>query len=448
MKIFISSNESKHAEGLTKSLGSLWHEVQTSELPSWEEVFQAINQCDVVIFVVTPESLDSNCCQLELDYAQMLHRRILPVLVNDVDAAQLPADLSTIPAVDYRGDITPVRDALNNLPMPLPRLRTMPLYPNVFQPLALLRQQAANPPRDLNIQVQLMQNLQGFMRRRETSTIAQGILQSLRKHENAAVRVKQAIKVAAEPLLALRLAALKRQAVMAGSGLGAMILAVFLLGNAFIMPDQLSSFNAVNARPTFVDSGSSAQQYFVASTHLPTQTFSPPTNTASPTFTLTPTNTPSPTATLTPSSTPTITPTLTSTVTPTFTPTFTITPSFTPTNTASPQPTMTATLIPTFTPTLRPTLESPIYMGIQTEQTDDGIVVTGISRNAAANGVQVGDQVLGVDMQLVSSSADFYAALSAYQPFSNIMLRLRRGEADVYIQVSLAVVDFAVPSDS
>ncbi len=450
MKIFISSSESKIAGGLAESLRMLWHDVQTSEQATWEETFQAILSCDVLLFVATPESLDSFCCQLELDYAAALNTRILPVWAAAIDPTDLRPELKVIPGVFYCQpvDIEQVRDALSHLPMPLPRLRATPLYPNVFQPLADLRAQAANPPRDLNSQIRLMHNLQAFMNRQETFATARNILQSLRKHKDAALRVKQEIKVVAEPLLALHLSALKRQMVMAGSGLCATVAAVFLLGNALVIPNEaLDTYVPLNTVSTIeVVGASTSQNYFVVSPHLPTQTSIPPTITPSPTFTLTATYTPSPTATGTPSSTPTITPTLTSTVTPTFTPTFTITPSSTSTVTPSPQPSATATLNPTSTPTLRPTLESPVYTGIRAEDREDGVIVTGISQQVA--GVQVGDQVLGVDMQLVSSSADFYAVLSAYQPFSNVMLRLRRGEADVYIQVSLAVVDFAVPSGS
>jgi len=80
----------------------------------------------------------------------------------------------------------------------------------------------------------------------------------------------------------------------------------------------------------------------VTPTVTPSNTPPPPSQTVTPTHTVTPTVTPS------------ITPT--QTITPTITPTHTITPSVTPTHTVTPSVTPTLTITPTLTPTLTPTI--------------------------------------------------------------------------------------------
>ncbi|NWF71131.1 MAG: hypothetical protein HXY40_18770 [Chloroflexi bacterium] len=84
---------------------------------------------------------------------------------------------------------------------------------------------------------------------------------------------------------------------------------------------------------------------------LPTLTPTSVVPTLPPTFTLTPTNTETPTSTLTPTLAPSASPTITNTPAPTLTPSITPTPSASPTFTTEPSPTgPTATLPPTESP--------------------------------------------------------------------------------------------------
>lgn len=450
MKIFVSASntDSRLITELTESLRALWHDVQTSDAPTWEQAFQSIRDCDVLILAVSPESLESVRCNLECEYACALNKRILPLLLCDID---LPADLTFIAPVRYQQaeDIEQVREALWNLPKPLPRLIKTPLYPNVFLALNALREEAVHPMPDALTQIRLMHNLQAFMHRRETFAPAQAILQLLRKDTDAAEPVKREIKAGVESMMTLRLAALKRQLVMTGSGVCAAVVAVFLLGNALVMPTEaVETFMPVDVTVTVETVGViTGQTYFIAPTQLVTEESEAATAIPSPTYTLTATFTSSPTFTITPSATSTLTPTLPPTATSTFTATFTITPSPTLTITPSPQPSATQTPLPTLTFTPHATLLPLVYNGIATQDSDQGVLVVGISEEVAAAGVQIGDEIIGVDMQLVSSAGDFYAALSAYQPFSNVMLRLRRGTEELYLQVSLAAADFEAQSD-
>lgn len=75
----------------------------------WDQILEKIRECDVFIFVLDPQALDSPACKSEWNYAADLGKSILPVLVSDqVDTEHLPARLGEIQFIDYRA---PDRDA-------------------------------------------------------------------------------------------------------------------------------------------------------------------------------------------------------------------------------------------------------------------------------------------------------------------------------------------------
>jgi S1-C subfamily serine protease len=83
-----------------------------------------------------------------------------------------------------------------------------------------------------------------------------------------------------------------------------------------------------------------------------------------------------------------------------------------------------------------------IYQGVQVEQTNLGVRVTEVSASAESAGVRVGDYVLSLDVQLITSEEDFIAARAAWQPFTRVLFRLRRDGGDVSIRVTLDAMDF------
>ena len=50
----------------------------------WERVEQLITEADTVIFVMTPGSARSEICQREVDFAERLKKRFLPVIAADI----------------------------------------------------------------------------------------------------------------------------------------------------------------------------------------------------------------------------------------------------------------------------------------------------------------------------------------------------------------------------
>lgn len=51
-----------------------------------EQVLQGIEQADAFIFLVSPDSTASEVCKVEVEHARKNHKRIIPILVRDVDA--------------------------------------------------------------------------------------------------------------------------------------------------------------------------------------------------------------------------------------------------------------------------------------------------------------------------------------------------------------------------
>jgi hypothetical protein len=67
----------------------------------WRAILEQIRGCDVFVFALSQNSIDSKPCQAELQYARALGLPILPVQVGPVDSMQLNP-LATVQAIDYR----------------------------------------------------------------------------------------------------------------------------------------------------------------------------------------------------------------------------------------------------------------------------------------------------------------------------------------------------------
>ena len=69
----------------------------------WKEILHHITACDIFIYLLSNESLASRYCRAELEEAQRLHKKILPVLVRA--QTRIPEDLSEIQYVDMSAGI-------------------------------------------------------------------------------------------------------------------------------------------------------------------------------------------------------------------------------------------------------------------------------------------------------------------------------------------------------
>ena len=63
----------------------------------WYEIEQQIAACHCVMFMISPQSLDSEYCQRELDFAFKLEKAIAPILIEPAD---IPESLSRLQIID------------------------------------------------------------------------------------------------------------------------------------------------------------------------------------------------------------------------------------------------------------------------------------------------------------------------------------------------------------
>src|SRR5947208_1175673 len=137
MKIFLSYSSKNRSlvETLANDLDRLGHDVWFDKKLSggqvwWYEILHEIRDCDLFIFALTRQSIDSVPCKLEAQYAASLGKGILPILVADMDIKLLPTSLATLQFVDYRqpdrAAALNLGRALANVPGPKPPLAVQP----------------------------------------------------------------------------------------------------------------------------------------------------------------------------------------------------------------------------------------------------------------------------------------------------------------------------------
>jgi hypothetical protein len=144
-RIFISySSKSKESvRTLAQDLGEIGHQIWfdhklTGGKEWWDQILEQIRQCDLFVFALTPDALDSIPCQREYRYADALDKNILPVMLADgVSINLLPPELTVIQFVDYREQSKEAAfrlmtalsglPAARPLPMPLPEAPAVPI---------------------------------------------------------------------------------------------------------------------------------------------------------------------------------------------------------------------------------------------------------------------------------------------------------------------------------
>jgi TIR domain/SIR2-like domain len=68
----------------------------------WDEILKQILACELFVFVLSPEALQSKACDAELKYATALERPILPVLVGSVNMDLVPEPIGQLNVLNYR----------------------------------------------------------------------------------------------------------------------------------------------------------------------------------------------------------------------------------------------------------------------------------------------------------------------------------------------------------
>ncbi len=151
---------------LAKDIEELGHNVWfdqelTGGQAWWNQILESIRKCDIFVFALAPEALDSKACKLELDYAFDLckTKTIIPIVVSEgVSINLLPSNLSAIQQVDYRQQdkqaYISLNKAINNLPTPQPLPNPLPKPPEVPIPYLGDLKKKINTEASLNYEVQ------------------------------------------------------------------------------------------------------------------------------------------------------------------------------------------------------------------------------------------------------------------------------------------------------
>jgi len=83
--------------GLT--VWSNWHDIQTG-VDFQAAINRGIETTDNIVYLLSPESTDSPWCQLEIEYAVTLNKRIIPVLTKPINPQAVPPEIISLQFID------------------------------------------------------------------------------------------------------------------------------------------------------------------------------------------------------------------------------------------------------------------------------------------------------------------------------------------------------------
>lgn len=204
--VFISySRESEPvARSLAGDIEALGHTVwMDNELGGgqswWDKILATIRDCDVVVVVISPDTLKSTACKREFGYATQLGKLILPVLVSkEVRTNLLPPALSQIQIVDYseqdKNSALSLGRAFTRLPPSPPLPDQLPDAPDVpMSYLGDLSEQVDAPSLTVDEQTLLVAKLKNALRDPEAVNDARTLLITLRKRRDLLVTTAEDI---------------------------------------------------------------------------------------------------------------------------------------------------------------------------------------------------------------------------------------------------------------
>ncbi len=205
MNIFISYSSKSRSivEALAVDLEAMGYAIWfdrhlTGGLDWWSEILESIRRCHLFLFALTPEAQSSHACQLEYDYASALNKRILPVMLADVDVAKLPTSLQRVQFVDYRiqnkQQALALSKSLTFLPAAKPLPKPLPPPPEVpLSPFAKMREQIEGATLAVDDQRSILARLKEYLQKPEAATDARILLASLHKRDDLLDSVEKEI---------------------------------------------------------------------------------------------------------------------------------------------------------------------------------------------------------------------------------------------------------------
>lgn len=154
-----------------RSLGhNVWYDKELSGGQSWwNQILKNIRECDLVLFMVSEKSNNSTACKREYTYASQLHKRILPVIVDEVSTNLLPPELTAMQFVDFtkrdKLALLQLVKAFEALPENKPLPSVMPEPPELpISYLGSLKEQVdTSQTLSFNDQTEILFKLKGYL---------------------------------------------------------------------------------------------------------------------------------------------------------------------------------------------------------------------------------------------------------------------------------------------
>ncbi len=204
---FISYNRQSEAvvKTLAADIEALGHDAWLDRELSggqawWGQILEQIRTCEVFVFALAPEALNSTACSREHQYAADLGKPILPVLVAEgVSTNLLPPALSAVQFVDYRqrdpDAAFRLARAINHLPSPEPLPDPLPEPPELpISYLGRLQEQVATPATlTFEQQSALLIDLKRSLRDPETRDDASTLIERLKKRRDLLASISKEI---------------------------------------------------------------------------------------------------------------------------------------------------------------------------------------------------------------------------------------------------------------
>ena len=169
----------------------------------WEEILEQIRACDIFVFLLSEDSLYSQACKLEWEYAYALRKRIVPILVaGQVSINLLPPALSAVQFVDYRqrdrAAVIGLSRAFLRLPsaQPLPDPLPAPPAPPISYLSTFKDRITGSASLTFADQSELVLKLRGLLEDPEQSEDARDLLSRLRRRDDLLAKIRDEIDAA------------------------------------------------------------------------------------------------------------------------------------------------------------------------------------------------------------------------------------------------------------
>ncbi|NIM92139.1 MAG: TIR domain-containing protein [Anaerolineales bacterium] len=91
-----------------------WQDIPPST--DWlAEVFEAIEQADSFVFIISPSSVSSEICEKEIAHAAKNNKRLIPIVINDIDDRLVPPYLAPLNWIFFKEEDEAFRSAVEDL---------------------------------------------------------------------------------------------------------------------------------------------------------------------------------------------------------------------------------------------------------------------------------------------------------------------------------------------